>query len=425
MLAAHLDLENPTHRFLVKRFWDAPALPEKPGLKAVDLFRACDRRPRSTCSGSSPPTRSSRCPRPTRWRRRIAQRPARRRLRHVRDDRHRPPRPRPAPRPRLGREVRAPSPTPSAASPASARSSPLRARRSPTGGRSPKSAAASATPQAFAYEISGRDLPRARRAFGARRRRGPRLRHRRSRRRRLRRHAARAMAGRRRRPASSPTAASSPPTASGRMIAVTQAAAAEARAALPAHPQHRPRPRPVAHDDPHRPLPASRPAHRRALRRDPPGRRRGPRHRPRRPRRGDEPPRPRPRPRPRHRPRADRAAIFVPMHWSGEFASQARVDALVPAATDPHSGQPALQGRPRRGTPPRRRLVRLRRLPPPPGPGHRLLGDRGHALRLARRARRRRPPRRLARARPRPLRRARRPRPSSSRTAPAAPPASP
>jgi len=43
MLAAHLDLENPTHRFLVREFWDAPALPEKPGLKAVDLFHACDR----------------------------------------------------------------------------------------------------------------------------------------------------------------------------------------------------------------------------------------------------------------------------------------------------------------------------------------------------------------------------------------------
>lgn len=43
MLAAHLDLENPTHRFLVRQFWDAPALPEKPGLKAVDLFRACGR----------------------------------------------------------------------------------------------------------------------------------------------------------------------------------------------------------------------------------------------------------------------------------------------------------------------------------------------------------------------------------------------
>jgi assimilatory nitrate reductase catalytic subunit len=41
MLAAHLDLENPTHRFLVKQFWDAPSLPERPGLKAVELFRAC------------------------------------------------------------------------------------------------------------------------------------------------------------------------------------------------------------------------------------------------------------------------------------------------------------------------------------------------------------------------------------------------
>ena len=41
MLAAHLDLENPTHRFLVKQFWDAPALPDTAGLKAVDLFRAC------------------------------------------------------------------------------------------------------------------------------------------------------------------------------------------------------------------------------------------------------------------------------------------------------------------------------------------------------------------------------------------------
>ena len=43
MLAAHLDLEDPAHRALVKEFWGAPALPEKPGLKAVDLFRACGR----------------------------------------------------------------------------------------------------------------------------------------------------------------------------------------------------------------------------------------------------------------------------------------------------------------------------------------------------------------------------------------------
>lgn len=41
MLAAHLDLEDPAHRDLVRHFWDAPRLAEKPGLKAVDLFRAC------------------------------------------------------------------------------------------------------------------------------------------------------------------------------------------------------------------------------------------------------------------------------------------------------------------------------------------------------------------------------------------------
>jgi assimilatory nitrate reductase catalytic subunit len=39
-LAAHLDLENLGHRELVREFWNAPRLPERPGLKAVDLFRA-------------------------------------------------------------------------------------------------------------------------------------------------------------------------------------------------------------------------------------------------------------------------------------------------------------------------------------------------------------------------------------------------
>jgi assimilatory nitrate reductase catalytic subunit len=34
-------------------------------------------------------------------------------------------------------------------------------------------------------------------------------------------------------------------------------------------------------------------------------------------------------------------SIFVPMHWSDQFASKARVDALVPAVTDAVSGQPA------------------------------------------------------------------------------------
>lgn len=39
-------------------------------------------------------------------------------------------------------------------------------------------------------------------------------------------------------------------------------------------------------------------------------------------------------------------SIFVPMHWTDQFASRARVDALVAAAVDPVSGQPGLkQGR--------------------------------------------------------------------------------
>jgi assimilatory nitrate reductase catalytic subunit len=38
-----------------------------------------------------------------------------------------------------------------------------------------------------------------------------------------------------------------------------------------------------------------------------------------------------------------RGAVFVPIHWTGQQASLARVDALVTAATDPVSGQPALK----------------------------------------------------------------------------------
>lgn len=41
MLACHLDIENPDHRHAVKRFWSAPRMPVAPGLKAVDLFKAC------------------------------------------------------------------------------------------------------------------------------------------------------------------------------------------------------------------------------------------------------------------------------------------------------------------------------------------------------------------------------------------------
>jgi assimilatory nitrate reductase catalytic subunit len=40
MLAAHMEIEDPEHRHRVRRFWRAPRIAQKPGLKAVDLFRA-------------------------------------------------------------------------------------------------------------------------------------------------------------------------------------------------------------------------------------------------------------------------------------------------------------------------------------------------------------------------------------------------
>ncbi len=40
MLACHLDIENQTHRDAVQGFWASPATAQKPGLKAVDMFRA-------------------------------------------------------------------------------------------------------------------------------------------------------------------------------------------------------------------------------------------------------------------------------------------------------------------------------------------------------------------------------------------------
>ncbi len=42
---------------------------------------------------------------------------------------------------------------------------------------------------------------------------------------------------------------------------------------------------------------------------------------------------------------ADQAegAVFVPMHWSGQFSADARVGKLLPPATDPVSGQPGLK----------------------------------------------------------------------------------
>ncbi|WBS02499.1 molybdopterin-dependent oxidoreductase [Pseudoduganella sp. SL102] len=42
MLAAHLDLDKPEHRAAVREFWDSPRIADKPGLKAVDLFQAIE-----------------------------------------------------------------------------------------------------------------------------------------------------------------------------------------------------------------------------------------------------------------------------------------------------------------------------------------------------------------------------------------------
>ncbi len=41
MLACHLDIDDPDHRRAVQSFWRAPRIPTRPGLKAVDMFRAC------------------------------------------------------------------------------------------------------------------------------------------------------------------------------------------------------------------------------------------------------------------------------------------------------------------------------------------------------------------------------------------------
>jgi assimilatory nitrate reductase catalytic subunit len=41
--------------------------------------------------------------------------------------------------------------------------------------------------------------------------------------------------------------------------------------------------------------------------------------------------------------RQRRGSVFVPMHWTDQFAGNARVDTLVPGTTDAHSGQPALK----------------------------------------------------------------------------------
>ena len=40
MLAAHMELADPSHRAIVQRYWSSPRIADRPGLKAVDMFRA-------------------------------------------------------------------------------------------------------------------------------------------------------------------------------------------------------------------------------------------------------------------------------------------------------------------------------------------------------------------------------------------------
>jgi assimilatory nitrate reductase catalytic subunit len=42
MLAAHMDIENEAHRGAVQAFWRSPKIAAKPGLKAVDMFKAME-----------------------------------------------------------------------------------------------------------------------------------------------------------------------------------------------------------------------------------------------------------------------------------------------------------------------------------------------------------------------------------------------
>jgi len=41
--------------------------------------------------------------------------------------------------------------------------------------------------------------------------------------------------------------------------------------------------------------------------------------------------------------RQQQGSVFVPMHWSGQFSGAARIDVLLGDQVDPHSGQPALK----------------------------------------------------------------------------------
>ena len=318
------------------------------------MFQAVARRAHQGAVDHGDQSGRSACPMPTRVARGARSLPLRRRLRRHGRHRHDPLRRMCCCPPPPGARRTARSPIRSAASRASAPSCRCPARRGPTGGSSARSPGAWASPRPSpttppaeifrehaalsAFENDGRR----RFDIGAPRR---------PRRRRLRRARARSMAASRRRTPSGTAALSSPTGASPRRTRRARFVAVAARAPrampmpeLPARPQHRPRARPVAHDDAHR-------RNRRACRRhiaEPfveihPTDARSPGIRPATDSfacaratgsvlaralvtDGQRP-----------------GAVFVPMHWTDVFASNAIIDQLVGPATDPISGQPGLK----------------------------------------------------------------------------------
>ena len=162
--------------------------------------------------------------------------------------------------PRPGARRTARSPIPSGASRGSAPFCHCPARRGPTGGSSRRWPSAWALPGAFAYDAPGRDLRRACRAVGFRKRWQPRFRYRR-----VRGSIDADLRGARRRSSGRQPARHGAqetrffadggfftPDRKARFVPVRRRAPMRDRRRFPAHAQHRPRPRPLAHDDAHR-----------------------------------------------------------------------------------------------------------------------------------------------------------------------------
>ena len=277
MLAAHLELEDPAHRAAVRDFWRSPTIAARPGLKAVDMFRAAaDGRIKALWILATNPAASmpeadavaaalAACPFVV-----VSDVTARTDTARRAD----------VLLPAAGWGEKSGTVTNSERRISRQRAFLPRAGRGAAG---LVGAGAGRTAARLAGGLrlvrAGRDLPRACRTLRLRRRARPRLRHRRPRRprrRRLRGDGPGAVAGRRTRPVLRRRRLLHAPAPCPH----APARRARTRRRRHAAPQHRPHPRPVAHDDPQRPGAAPQPAHRRAVRRAQPRRRRRPRHRP-------------------------------------------------------------------------------------------------------------------------------------------------